>query len=132
MFFLKIERVNRNYNYFILLFLDNRCDLFDSVMPSLPILVVWKIIPAKLTRVFGWLARPLHNGIANLSLAGTPFLCLLTSVAGKSDCFHFGDSCTILIFPGIMPECQTIRRAAQVAKCGVQNLKCKIDPPTPY
>ena len=55
---LKIERVDRNDNYFARLFLDDGRDLFDLVMPSLPIFVVGKIVTAKLARVFGRLARP--------------------------------------------------------------------------
>src|SRR5258708_241882 len=89
MFSLKIERVNRDHNYFVCLFLDDARDLFDAVMPSLPILFVGKIVPAKLASVLGGLARPLRYGITNFSLAGATFARLLASMVGKSDCLQF-------------------------------------------
>lgn len=106
MFSLKIERVNRNHNYFVRLYLDDGRNLFDWVMPSLPILVVRKIVPAKLACVLGRLARALCDGNTNLSLTGAAFPRLLTSMVGKSDCFHFAAVSTILTFPGIRPKCQ--------------------------
>ena len=100
---LKIERVNRNHNYFVRLFLDDGRDLFDAVMPSLPILVVRKIVPAKLASVLGRLARPLCYGITNLGLAGAPFARLLAGMVGKSDSFNLDVSSTILIAFGVRP-----------------------------
>src|SRR5437867_9026433 len=109
MFSLKIKRVNRNHNYFVRLFLDNARDLFDAVMPSLPILVVRKIVQAKLASVLDRLARPLCYGITNLSLAGTPFARLIAGMVGKSDCFHFVASSTMLISSGARaPVCQSL------------------------
>src|SRR5438132_13625186 len=89
---LKVEPVNGNHNNFLRLFLDDRSDLFDAIMAPLPIFVVRKIVPAKLTSVLGRLARPLGYGITNLSLASATFVRLLAGMVGESDCFHLAAS----------------------------------------
>jgi hypothetical protein len=79
-------------------------------MPSLPIPVVWKVITAKLAYVFGRLARPLCNGLTNLSLAGSAFVRLLTGMIGKSDGFQLAANSTVLTFPGSNPKSQADTR----------------------
>src|ERR1700722_7299193 len=100
MSFLKVERVHRNDNCFVRFFLDDGRDLFDAVMPSLPILVIRKIEPAKYTLTLRRLARPVRNGMANLRFGGASLVRLLARMVRKPDRFHFRASSSILISLG--------------------------------
>jgi hypothetical protein len=100
---LKVERVNRNDNYFIGLRLDDRRDLLYRVMPSLPFGVERKVLAAHLPSVLGSLARTLPNGLLHFGGGRAAFQRLFSGMVCEPNRFHCPASSTILISSAVRP-----------------------------
>ena len=77
---LKVERVDRNHNYFVRLFFDDRRDLFDRVMLALPVLSETEIIAAKFPSMLDGLTRAFRDRLLNFCFVRTAFTRLLAGM----------------------------------------------------